>query len=238
MMKLSDNCSYCSEMHGDHVNSYFLSEISGAIGLKSRYLFKSDSFIVFPSVGALTPGHLLIAPKQHITAMALLEDAQVAELNSIITELKDILYHIYNVNILAMEHGVLYESTSTGACVNHAHIHIMPSDVDLLSAIQTEKHEILISQIQRLVELNDDYLLITNECKQYFYSKMGDCPAQYLRKVIFNSAGLEGSWNWRNDCRLPVMKKTIEDISTFITNTGSDYFNFETLIPTALISPC
>jgi len=218
-MSIVESCSYCSEINGIVENSYFLSEIAPSLDIQSRYLFTSKTFLVFPSVGALVPGHLLIAPKRHITAMANLNIDELSELKGVINELKKLLSIIYDEKIVLMEHGTLNSRISSGACVDHAHIHILPSNVMLSHSINEEKKAISIAQLNNIKYIENDYLLYSDDCENYFYSVVKKITSQYFRKVIFDNGNLEGHWNWVIDHRIQTMVVTIDDIVSFVAST-------------------
>lgn len=203
-------------MLNDTDNSYFLSEVADKIELKSRYLFSSNSFLVFPSIGALVAGHVLIIPKHHITAMAFLDANQSLELEEVIEEIGVLLRKIYRKNIIAMEHGVIDENRAS--CVSHAHIHMLPIDVNLVELINKEKKKISLKQLLEFRERKDDYLLSTNDLKTYYLCDLGELPSQFLRKIIFDASNLTGSWNWKYDNRIELLKQTIDDIAAEINN--------------------
>lgn len=58
-----DKCSYCAEFAGDIDNSYYLKNIMPVIGV-NRLRLESLSFYIFPIVGSLISGHLLIVSKK------------------------------------------------------------------------------------------------------------------------------------------------------------------------------
>lgn len=217
-MAEQEPCSYCAEIRGINEDSYFLSEVAASLKKPSRYLFTSKTFLVFPSVGALVPGHLLIAPKRHITAMAHLSKDELYELNGVISELRYLLSKIYNKNLVLMEHGTRFDRCSSGACVSHAHIHILPSEISLSNLIHGNKMSIKIDQLDHILTLNKDYLLYSDDCKTYYYNEAENVPSQYFRAEIFKASKLSGHWNWVIDHRIEIMNQTIEDIIRFVTN--------------------
>lgn len=215
-MTENDSCSYCAEINGNTKESFFLSEVAALLDVNSRQLFTSKTFLIFPSVGALVPGHLLIAPKRHITAMAHLDREELQELEGVISEISDFLFKIYNKKLVLMEHGSTHDRCSSGACVSHAHFHILPNEIKLSNSIQVDKEKIRISQLDQVLHLNTDYLLYSDDCKYFYFCEAKNFPSQYFRKVIFQASELKGHWNWILDQRIEVMRQTIDDMAQFI----------------------
>jgi diadenosine tetraphosphate (Ap4A) HIT family hydrolase len=219
---LSDSCSYCAELKGDSSKSYFLNSVSEEIGLENRYLFETESFVVFPSIGALVEGHLLLVPKEHITAIAHLDTTKLSELENLITHIESVLLDVFDLPVIAMEHGVLVEEKVERICVSHAHLHILPLNYDLVSAISDKQTKVKLSDFCSQA-LNDDYLLVSNNLEDYYISDFNEHPSQYLRKLIFDNNSLDGDWNWIIDQRLNVMKNTFIKLTNyFLSKKGKD----------------
>ncbi|MDT4328800.1 HIT family protein [Methylomonas sp. MED-D] len=210
-----NSCSYCAEMQGDVEGSFFLSEVAISLGVSKRDLLTSKSFLVFPSVGALVPGHILIAPKRHITAMARLMEPELTELKDLVKFLAGILSEIYGKKIILMEHGTLFDRCYSGACVSHAHFHLMPSEISLLDFVQFNRIKVDIDKLNR-EQIKIDYLLYSDDCDSFFYSEADSIISQYFRKEIFERMNLTGYWNWVIDQRINEMMQTIVDIQKYL----------------------
>lgn len=213
ILKHSETCSYCAEMSNNKDSSYFLSEISDQVKIKSRYLFESETFKIFPSLGALVAGHILIVPKIHITAMSYLNAKQIIELKGVIDEIGGVLRSIYKSNVIAMEHGVIDENKSSSMCVSHAHLHMLPINIDLVGAIKQDVWSVDLANFIIKNYFDKDYILFSNDLMNYYAGNHGELPSQFLRKVVFEVGELEGSWNWKLDLRTQLLEKTIFDIN-------------------------
>lgn len=210
-------CSYCAEMRGDVEGSFFLSEVAIRLGLNKRELLTSKTFLVFPSVGALVPGHILIVPKRHITAMAHLTESELTELKDLVKFLAKMLAEIYGKKIILMEHGTLLNRCNSGACVSHAHFHLMPCEISLLHFVQFNRIKVDIDKLNR-EQIKIDYLLYSDDCDSFFYSEADSIISQYFRKEIFERMNLTGYWNWVIDQRINEMMQTIVDIQKYLEN--------------------
>lgn len=235
-MTENESCSYCAEINGNAEESFFLSEVAASLDIHSRQLFTSETFLIFPSVGALVPGHFLIVPKKHITAMAYLDKRELHELEGVISELKNLLLRIYKTKMVLMEHGSTYDRCSSGACVSHAHFHILPNEIKLSNSIHVDKEKIRISQLDHILHLNTDYLLYSDDCKSFYFSKAENFPSQYFRKAIFQASELKGHWNWTLDQRIEIMRQTIDDMAQFIAKIDKKQSKQKWLQETSLLS--
>lgn len=219
-MKNQNNCkycSYCAELNSLSEESYFLLFVSEFIKNKSRYLFESEDFIVFPSVGALVPGHILVVPKRHTTAMAYLDRIEISNFKNIIRILSGILGKIYDKNVICMEHGAIKLNHSTGICVDHAHIHLLPTNLPILKLVQLKMNKVCLHELNKLQNICNEYILVSQGIENFFYSVVDKIPSQFLRKIVFDEEKLSGNWNWKEDQRVSIMQQTIDDINQYIT---------------------
>lgn len=209
-------CSYCAELNSSIEESYFLLLISDYFKNKSRYLFESKYFVVFPSVGSLVPGHILVVPKRHTTAMAYLDEKEISSLNAIVKILSDILGGVYDKNIICLEHGAIKLTDSTGICVDHAHFHLVPTNLPILKQINLKMNKIKLQELSKLQTMCNEYILVSQGIENFFFSVVDNIPSQFLRKIVFDGENLSGHWNWREDQRISLMQQTIHDISQYM----------------------
>src|SRR3989442_10265909 len=92
-------------------------------------LYESSGFVVIPSLGSLVKGWLLIVPKRHVISAAMLDEEAVAELGFITQRVAEILASHYG-SAIVFEHGPSCVSREAGCGVDHAHVHMLPFEVD------------------------------------------------------------------------------------------------------------
>lgn len=102
----------------------FCKIVDGEIPVKIAY--QDDDFIAFHDINPAAPVHLLVIPRQHITSMQTVTDADAAWLGRMMTIIPKIAEN--NGCNLGKEGGfrVLINSGKEGGQeVNHLHVHIM-----------------------------------------------------------------------------------------------------------------
>jgi diadenosine tetraphosphate (Ap4A) HIT family hydrolase len=119
-----ESCPYCYEIKRGFFE--FKNKNYG-----NRILFESDNFIVFPSLGQIVEGYLLIASKKHYVSIGQIPEELYQELEFVCNKVKEILSENYTVPIL-FEHGALSEYKKGGGCITHAHIHAVPIRINIL----------------------------------------------------------------------------------------------------------
>lgn len=197
------NCPFCFELE----RGFF--ELDGKQFPRSVY--ETEHFIVFPALGAFIPGWLLIAPKEHQLNTAVLSEAWSMELNDVMNRVQTVLCSEYGPTI-AFEHGPASWNARGGCCVEHAHMQIVSTPVeltaDLLNALPGER-------IQNHSDLSArwnhrPYLYFENQSEEKFLFSLPDViPSQYMRQLIGGKVGYSEQWNWRQYWFLDEMQQTI-----------------------------
>ena len=67
------NCSICSQIH-DSKSRSALRTVLESLGSPSGLGFNLDRAVIFPSIGALTEGHMIICPEHHVESLSRLRE--------------------------------------------------------------------------------------------------------------------------------------------------------------------
>ncbi|MFH1062045.1 MAG: hypothetical protein V1747_04075 [Candidatus Omnitrophota bacterium] len=131
----------------------------------------SDDFIAVASIGAFIEGWSLIVPKEHqLSMLKVYKDKKFEEFASSVIARLSIKYG----SLIAFEHGSNKEGSITACGTDHAHLHLVPYKISLLSNLQASN-------------LQWDY------CKaSEIEDKVGN--KEYL---FYSDLGLEQSWKSR-----------------------------------------
>ncbi|ENY9928012.1 HIT domain-containing protein [Pseudomonas aeruginosa] len=212
------SCSYCSEFSGDREGSYYLRNIFTEINCERIYL-ESDRFVVYPSVGALVVGHLLVVPKNHYTALSLSEPDELVELRGVILDIEKIhgCMQIQSGDSFIFEHGILDVDQSLMNCVDHAHLHVLPFSVDAASLPFLNFIELNLEDLSKFDSGFPDYIAY-GASGRLFLSDDRDKHPQYLRKVLHDMLQLDGHWNWRSDPKIENIKGWITRFFDIVKN--------------------
>jgi len=191
------DCPFCSKNNFYIKKKYFPEHIH-----ESFILYQTPNFIVVPDIAPIVEGHLLIISKKHYPCYGKLEQNYFHELIELKEKISKFLARHYQ-NPLFFEHGPAV-SKHAGCCIDHAHLHCLPINIDLTSSIYHKLHKIRINSIEEICKYsvqNISYLYYeTNKKDKFIYPLSGDfsvLPSQYLRKVIASKLNLP-QWNWRD----------------------------------------
>ena len=193
-------CPFCDalENSGDIGNTFAFHEYLGD-KVSTRILRETENFAVFPSIGQIVEGYLLIMPKDHYLSTAHLPDTWYNELEHLCEETRQVLSIAYCPPIF-FEHGPMSLQQRGGCCVDHTHIHAVPVSLNL--APELRKH-LTERRITDLSELKDQ---LTREVAYLFFEDTKGAryvydaplvPSQYLRQLVASKIGSPEHWDWR-----------------------------------------
>lgn len=149
----------------------------------------------------LARGHVLIVSNEHVPSMAKLSRSGRAELRQTVSDVSQSLTRAYSPPTL-LEHGAHNFARSGGACIEHAHLHLVPGDFPILPRLVRD-----FPEIARLADYEDAldalggqaYLFWKSPTLGSFGVSAPVCATQYLRRLVAAAAGTPARWNWR-DC--------------------------------------
>ena len=124
MMMFSNLCPFC-------LNSRLKNNNIINLPAEDSILYENNYFYVVVDIAPLMRGHLLIIPKKHYLNFGELPEDMKKEAKIIKKKIKKIYQDVYNSDALFFEHGST-DDISAGSSINHAHLHSLPLDIDLL----------------------------------------------------------------------------------------------------------
>lgn len=200
------SCDFCNERVG--IETVY----NKIYGNRNRIVYETELFMVFPCLGQLREGHLLIVSKEHINAMGMLDKDNLKELENLILLIGNFYKKTYNMSVLCFEHGVLDDDGSSGGCgIYHMHLHLVPireneflkvvDEVDRQGTNKVHPAQKLEDTCQCIAEGNTyvffslfkreqkKEMYIVNNSENYFES-------QYFRRVVATVFSSE-EWDWK-----------------------------------------
>ena len=172
-------------------------------------LFETNNFYIRVGKAIITPGHIMITPKNHYLAMGEID-------NDIKQEYLDLKERVVEEVKNKFSEPFLIEYGVYGQSVFHAHIHIIPSSGDGYNNINL--HDQLLSHSLKTLNLNPIFINNFEELQNY-YNKYGkyiyyeDSKKRYIipvetfskedikffgYRIFFSSIGLNGIRSWKN----------------------------------------
>jgi diadenosine tetraphosphate (Ap4A) HIT family hydrolase len=204
---LSDNCAFCPQ----------LSSRPSRGRPEDTILASTGSFVVWPSVGSLVEGWLIVVPKKHCLALASLGDADHGELTKLVSTLDSTLSAAYGLPVHTFEHGPAVPGTSIGCSVDHAHLHVVPLGFDLATAARAfDPHRTWfeagdLSTLRGRHLAGTPYLWVRSPTGGTWTTFGGGIPSQFFRRLIARELDL-GEPEWRREPRREIAARTVRTL--------------------------
>jgi len=164
-------------------------------------LFESDNFYVKPALGHFIEGYCLIVTKDHLVTMAELESEECIELENVLRELRRRLSTLYGRASCVFEHGAACPTYRAGACIDHAHIHVLPIRCDVTKSLSVFRASPISGFSEfRSFEMSglESYIYYEPEpTTRLLYSCDDRVPSQLMRRLICQRLGVGQLWDWR-----------------------------------------
>ncbi len=170
-------------------------------------LFASDSFVALPTVGALLEGWLLVVPRSYHLSFAKLSSEMFSELELFLKEVVAVLESTYGP-VCAFEHGPVEAESATGCGVDQAHLHLVPTQIDIRSAAQFIAPNVAWSRIDSLQAVRQNAAVRRTPYwfvqQRYGVSDcyIGEClygetPSQLFRRALAAKLGRPETFDWK-----------------------------------------
>ena len=196
-----NNCPYCDEFKNG-------SEYG------DRILYESENFVVFPALGPIVDGNLLIVPKKHFISMRYVPIELYPELKTVYQRVRAILAENYR-SPLFFEHGPISQTKRGGCCVEHAHFQAVPADFDIFEDLAKQfkyKKIKTIDDIRKNKNGKPYFYYESNLGEKYLFDIPDVVPSQYIRKIIANKIGKPEIWDWRTHLGLDKMSEILKKL--------------------------
>lgn len=168
-----------------------------------RILMETANFLLIPDISPMVPGHSLLITKAHLTCFADLPHHMLSEVHRILNRAADLVAERHSTPLL-FEHGSASLSTAhSGACIQHAHIHVLPVRVPV--DLSMEKFGDLVEVADAIPSpsigcgVGEDYLWYRNQDSRGYVVRrlQRPVPCQFVRRAIAEFCDLP-KWNWES----------------------------------------
>jgi ATP adenylyltransferase len=185
-------CDFCAELAGDGEHEFARRFGSTA----DRIVWASDEFVVIPTLGPLSFGHMLVVPRAHSTSFARL--ANPARAMSVVSEVRRHIESGLGTTV-AFEHGCSGEGSSGGCGITHAHTHVVPMDQPLgLPNLEGVGWAPVAERDGVSTFGPTDYLYFSDIDRSEYVAPIERIPSQLLRRWVADRLGMRG-WDWRSN---------------------------------------
>lgn len=167
-----------------------------------RPIWESDNFVAIPSLGPIVEGWLLVVPREHVVCLGALDEDLFTELIDFKNQVRGRLENRYG-SVAQFEHGPAKEGLEVGCTVDHAHLHLVPTEVDLASGASEELAElrwlpaVSMHALKTCHEAGKSYLMVEQPPRVLRIATHDELPSQLFRKVLAKAEGCPDKYDWR-----------------------------------------
>jgi ATP adenylyltransferase len=182
-------------------------------------LIETENFVVIPSLGALVEGWVLVVPKQHQISMGALPIELRTEAEEVECRTRAVLGWRYEKPIVGFEHGPSAEQHGTGCGVDHAHLHLLPLDCDLLTYVRpfvSTSIDWKACNWEDLAQAHTaglDYLYVRQEGRTPLMAVCRDFGSQVFRKAVASFLSMDSHFSWREYPQIETVARTIGTVT-------------------------
>jgi diadenosine tetraphosphate (Ap4A) HIT family hydrolase len=207
-------CSLCGEFAG---SSLALPAQLMPGGVETRILWEGNDWLLIPTIGPLTPGHLLLVPREHYFSVLRCPSEVLSEFNGLLEACASKLQSLYRKDVMVFEHGMVEGQKNCGACIEHAHLHIAPGPSTFISSATSQfagwSYRSAITDLIPLIG-NSPYMLV-GRVKPHTFFGVRQCkdhvPSQFLRRKFAEELDEKVDWDWRRHPNTNTFLKTMND---------------------------
>ncbi|MEU4220817.1 HIT domain-containing protein [Actinoplanes sp. NPDC026623] len=205
-----DGSDLCAELAGSH-STEFSRTYEGYP--RSRVLLETPNLALIVDISPLVEGHLLIVPKKHYFnfASAILDFPH--EASKVTNFARDWIRETYGL-VALFEHGSS-SNESGGACIVHAHVHVLPVAATELVAVM-RRDELGLDTASdaaswtRVAGASRPYLLCSDGERTFVAFPQVRLRRQYLRSAAAEALGIPSPhWDWSLVIRKDLLRNTV-----------------------------
>jgi diadenosine tetraphosphate (Ap4A) HIT family hydrolase len=184
-MRQLEGCNFCIEAP----------ELKAKSDIPGSTVLESDNFRVYPTLGMITPGYLLIVPKEHVACVGAMAEPMLDELIRVKEEVDSALTAAYCQKPVYFEHGVI------GQTVSHAQVHAIPATLrdEVVDRFLSDfpRYNILKSmkELPDIWKNQGAYLYYETGSRRHVFTTR--IVPMYARIVVADALGVPERANWR-----------------------------------------
>ena len=191
---------------------------------QSRVFWKSANSFAMIALGPLTIGNAVIVPHRHYRSISEMPLEEIEALSMDLESIMRLIEQRTGLPVVVFEHGMPSVPSEIDSCIDHVHLQMIPTEVDILAEI---KHRLTLSgpieSIEELSRYNGEvpYLYISqpSELRGKVFLDQG-IPSQYVRRVYAEAVNDSHGWNWRSHPRCEVISKSMQILGPFPGTVG------------------
>lgn len=162
--------------------------------LRERLILETKTLLLVSDNYPVVDYHMLILSKEHILSFGYAKDEQKIEIRQLADRLAFIFSKLNKANLVFFEHGNMSENISSYPSIDHAHIHVIPTNKQLECFFPAESFYIDFNDLGGLIKEMSYYFFWEIFSGKSFAGPDYKIESQFIRKIV---KGQPNNWNWR-----------------------------------------
>jgi diadenosine tetraphosphate (Ap4A) HIT family hydrolase len=204
-------CFFCEQVSGSSEHNLLYDALGHAWAVRP-VLRENEGAAAMPSIGALTPGHLLISPKQHLRSFAAASSEQRTALERLAEATARELHRATGLTVHGFEHGSATCGERIACSVEHAHRLLIPYGDTVVPGLWQAARWRPLGQSETLADITGgrEYLSYhAPDGRTWTATSEEGFPSQMLRRVFARALGDAHGWDWRSHPHAATILATI-----------------------------
>lgn len=172
-------------------------------GLKDGYsrLIRRTSVVdVLAGLGAVIPGYVLLLPRRHVRSVGELNASEMLHIFDEAWKMADRITKVFGGSVIVVEHGSSgHEHGPSGACIDHAHMHLFPLDAGTdpaLFNLPGSRPVEGLSELSILARTGKNYYYCASSCAKGYLAAEPRPVSQQARRIWAQAVGRRDEWDW------------------------------------------
>lgn len=216
-------CTICEELGGD--GAAFGQAYEDLVVAERNVVASTASLVVLPSVGPLNDSHVLIVPTCHVHSFAEMPSTIELELAQLKERMNQFTTSVHRWPLVFFEHGAGRGEDSSGACVQHAHIHairwVEGLDESLVKLIGLESLPEYSKLFQR-ADTRNGYACYEDRTGHVWLKNSPRLAPQLFRALYASAQGCPLEWNWRLNYRVNAIEQVLQSYAGLVVDGSPD----------------
>lgn len=200
--RMRRDCLFCEIAHSE---PHLLLE-------HDRPIIEATDFFVVAAMGQFIGGYVLICPRLHFLNLGVMHSDLHDQFLHLKGQVCTVLLEEYGNKIMLFEHGPASRQMRGGSCLDHAHLHALPVDLntppDWVSACLDGGRIHDISDLFEYAAAGRPYFFLESSDSTMYLYDASSLPCQYGRQVVARLLGIPEQWDWRMYPHLDRMVET------------------------------
>lgn len=195
---MNEHCQLC-RLAAEQPSDGFVN-LFGSGSSVTEVLAEKAEFLVILDVAPVRAGHVLVVTRSHQRSFASLWCSVPHSVNAIIEAVLTTLKKATGKSAVVCEHGLGARAIGQAGCVEHAHLHVIPTDGPIVSIFrQAGVGLTLIDDFSRILDgaVDQQYLYLRDSDGSQYAAVHKRFPSQLVRRLVAQQHG-ELFWSWRD----------------------------------------